>query len=59
MKFLVYHFSGIILIFILFISCKKDVSNKLTNTNFHHKSSIKYAKGFDIVSTKNEKKVNY
>jgi len=57
MKFLVYHFSGIILIFILFISCKKDVSNKLTNTNFHHKSSIKYAKGFDIVSTKNEKKL--
>ena len=57
MKFLVYHFSGIILIFILFISCKKEVSNKLTNTNFHPKSSIKYAKGFDIVSTKNEKKL--
>ena len=57
MKSLVYHFSGIILIFVLFISCKKEVSNKLTNTNFHPKSSIKYAKGFDIISTKNEKKL--
>ena len=57
MKSLVYHFSGIILIFVLFISCKKEVSNKLTNTNFHPKSSIKYAKGFDIISTKNDKKL--
>jgi iron complex transport system substrate-binding protein len=57
MKSLVYHFSGIILIFVLFISCKKEVSNKLTNTNFHPKNTIKYAKGFDIVISKNEKKL--
>ena len=57
MKSLIYHFSSIILIFILVASCKKEVSNKINNTALHPKNTIKYAKGFDIISTKNEKKL--
>lgn len=56
-KSLVYRFSGIIIIFILVTSCKKEVSRKLNNTNFYHESTIKYAKGFDIIISKNEKKL--
>ena len=57
MKSLIYHFSSIILIFILVASCKKEVSKKITNTGLHPESTIKYAKGFDIISTKNDKKL--
>ena len=57
MKSLIYHFSSIILIFILVASCKKEVSKKINNTDLHNENTIKYAKGFDIVSTKNEKKL--
>ena len=57
MKSLVYCFSNIILIFILFTSCKKEVSKKLTNTNLNLESTIRYAKGFDIIISNNEKKI--
>ena len=57
MKSLIYHFSSIILIFILATSCKKEVSKKITNTGLYPESTIKYAKGFDIISTKNDKKL--
>ena len=46
MKSLIYHFSSIILIFILVASCKKEVSKKINNTTLHHENTIKYAKGF-------------
>ena len=57
MKSLIYHFSSIILIFILVASCKKEVSKKINNTDLHNENTIKYAKGFDIVISKNEKKL--
>ena len=57
MKSLIYHFSSIILIFILVASCKKEVSKKINNTALHNENTIKYAKGFDIVISKNEKKL--
>jgi len=57
MKSLIYHFSSIILIFILVASCKKEVLKKINNTGLHHENTIKYAKGFDIVISKNEKKL--
>ena len=57
MKSLIYQFSCIILIFVLVVSCKKEVSKKRTNTGPHPENTIKYAKGFDVISTKNEKKI--
>jgi len=57
MKSLIYQFSCIILIFVLVVSCKKEVSKKRTNTGLHTENTIKYAKGFDVISTKNEKKI--
>ena len=57
MKSLIYHFSSIILIFILVASCKKEVSKKINNTDLHNENTITYAKGFDIVISKNEKKL--
>ena len=57
MKSLIYQFSCIILIFVLVVSCKKEVSKKRTNTGLHPENTIKYAKGFDVISTKNEKKI--
>ena len=57
MKSLIYHFSSIILVFILVVSCKKEVSKKITNTGLRSENIIKYAKGFDIVISKNEKKI--
>ena len=57
MKSLICHFSSIILIFILVASCKKEISRNITNTGLHSENTIKYAKGFDIISTKNEKKL--
>ena len=57
MKSLIYQFSYIILIFVLVVSCKKEVSKKITNTSLRSENIIKYAKGFDIVISKNEKKL--
>ena len=57
MKSLIYQFSCIILIFVLVVSCKKEVSKKRTNTGLHLENTIKYAKGFDVISSKNEKKI--
>ena len=57
MKSLIYQFSCIILIFVIVVSCKKEVSKKITNTSLRSENIIKYAKGFDIVISKNEKKL--
>ena len=57
MKSLIYQFSCIILFFVLVVSCKKEVSKKITNTGLRPENIIKYAKGFDIVISKNEKKL--
>ena len=54
---LVYHFFNFILVFSLLTSCKNEDSKKLNNIDFHSESTIKYAKGFDIVISKNEKKL--
>ena len=44
-----------VVVLTLYNSCKKEVSKKINNTALHQENTIKYAKGFDIISTKNEK----
>jgi iron complex transport system substrate-binding protein len=57
MKSITYQLLSVLILFVISVSCKNDVTSKSQLKEINSKSTIKYAKGFEIQSFTNYKKL--